>query len=200
MKKLKIISILIMFISVCILSGCGSTMGEAKTIAPNNQKTKITPEQVEKYGFNLFILKFSNIIFEYQGKKFKFPIFQGTSGDVLYNDYLDYCWGNGLMSSDDIETGFVIKCKKGEIKKTFHEILKFYKSNLLKNVDIEKPEIILYDGRHALLYYIKIDGVTWILSIRLFLKDNNIEKSVYDLQPDENRVDTILYNFDISKE
>ena len=198
MKNFKTIKILLVLLGVCILFGCGRTVVETKAVASNNQKTSISSQQVEKYDFNLFILRFSNIIYEYQGKKFKFPIFQGTSGDVLYNDYLDYCWNHGLMSSDDIETGFVIKCKKGEIRKTLLEFVAFYKSNILK--DAENPEIIYFHGKHNILYHMKINGVTWILSIRLILIDDDYT-SVYDLKPDENiKEPNFIYNFDISKD
>jgi hypothetical protein len=67
-------------------------------------------------------------------------------GDVLYDDFKKYSVNHGLLDKGCAETFFMIKCKKGEFKKTLNEFKAFYKSNILKDIDFDKPS---YNERYT---------------------------------------------------
>ena len=43
---------------------------------------------------------------------------------------------NKLLEPKVMESGFMIKANKGEVRKTFHEFLTFYKSNIFKDINM----------------------------------------------------------------
>ncbi len=142
---------------------------------------KITEKEVEQYkNEKLFIIRYSNIIYEKNGKNIKIPIFQGNHGDVLYKDFYDYCIQKKYFPIKKeykyIESGFIIKAKKGELRKTFHKFLDFYKSNILKDIDINKPAKMDCDGYEWWIDYdFIVDDVPCYIRIRIDSseEDNN---------------------------
>jgi len=128
---------------------------------------QISPKYFEKgENYNVFRVKFSNIIYESDGKFVKVPIFCGTMKDVLYDDFLEYCEKMGLIKDGSwvqwlepgrkkyVEDGFEVKFEKGEYKKVFNEFRKFYESSLsidFREISMksspysEKEQISVYD-------------------------------------------------------
>jgi len=185
MKKMKLFSTIIILL-VSIFIDCTSN-GTNKII----KGSEITNKHVEEYKYEMvFILKFSNLIYEKNNKKIKIPIFQGDMGDALYKDFRDYCLRNQLLEPGVMESGFIIKCNKGEVKKTFHEFLKFYKSNILKGVNIDKPsEMWLSSTDWTIKYDFMINDIPCFLEIKLSPRDEDTPdsvKSVYEIIPEEN--------------
>lgn len=199
MKTLKFVTILIIITGLSLLVGCGSTQeinnGSSES-AEASVKNNITSLQVEPYALDTFVVRYSNIIYEHEGKKLKFPIFQGTLGDVLYTDFLSYCWKSKFMPINDVENGFIIKCREGEIKKTILEFIAFYKSNILKDVDLEKPLVEPISGRYGVWYDFKMHGVP--CSIRItYIGSFNYDKgeSIYSILPNEKSDPSFEYRF-----
>ena len=194
MRYLKTITMTIAFAIIFFVIGCGSIdMKEKETGA----KTNITSLQIEPYGQQRLILRFSNIIYDYDGENVRFPIFQGTFGDVQYKDYYNYCVNNGILKNGFDASGFVIKCRKGEIRKTLYEFIAFYKSNILKNVNIDKPLIEYAEGMCGIWYEFNMNGKLWSLCIKFVPADQKTYKSVFDLKPDENVADTsFMFRFE----
>jgi len=155
------------FIAVLFATIIACTQGASKSIMIN--KNEITKRMVEMAGGmwnNAFIIQFSNIIYEEDSKKIKMPIFHGTSGDVLYKDFREYCLINKYLEPRVKESGFVIKCKNGEVKKTFHEFLKFYKSNILKDVNIEsRSNFNSEEDVWTIFFKFKVDGIPCVMTI-----------------------------------
>lgn len=184
MKKVSMRVILSVFI--IILLSCNYTMSETAA------KSNIKPGSVTKYGeFDLFIIKFSNLIYERSNKEIRIPVFQGTMGDVKYNDFLKYCEDNNLLDKGFQESGFIIVTKRGELKKKFHEFLRFYKGNVLKDFNIDRPsKIYVYEGVLDIEYEFTVDGVPIDLEIRIYTTedfDTDSIKSVFDINNiDEN--------------
>ena len=127
----------------------------------------ITSKGVEQFNNDkLFIIRYSNIIYKNNGKTIKIPIYQGTHGDVLYDDFIDYCLKMNYLKPNYMETGFIIKAKKGELRKTFHGFLDFYKGNILKGI-MDKPTRMLCDGYEWFIFYdFVIEGLPCYMMIR----------------------------------
>jgi len=149
-----------------------------------------------------FIIKFSNLIYEKDGKEMKIPIFQGNMGDVYYKSFHEYCYKNNLLEKGWGESSFIIKAEKGKLTKTFHEFLYFYKGNILKNVDISKPnKIKVYGGALDIYYDFVINGVPFVLQVGISTDKKEIEdtdsiKSIFDVNLDENMATPIFtYRF-----
>ena len=189
-KKIKMF-----FISLlCVFIYHGNVLLNAKALP----KEEITDEYVEEfkknspYNFKIYIVHFSAIIYEVNGKKVKIPVFRGTKGDVLHSDLLSYFRYLSNISFTEIsETGYAIKTKKGEAKKTLHEFLAFYKSNILKDVDIEHPvTIYLSPVEWILQYNFVVDGVPCYMHINFESRKEDygkpLPKSVYEIVPNEN--------------
>lgn len=113
-----------------------------------------------------FIIKFTNIIYEHNEKKIKIPIFKGSTGDVLYEDFKKFCNSNNLLEEGFRENGFIIQTDNGKLSKAFTEFLLFYKKSILKNTDINKPSRIEVDGGGLYLFYeFNIDSIPCVLYI-----------------------------------
>ena len=111
MKFTKIVFIIFIAISFCFCTGKIRSEAVEKLIKAD----KINSKYIEQYRFSVFIMRFSNIIFEEKGKSIKIPIFQGKHGDVTNKDVIKYCIENKYIDKD-IWLRYIIKCKKGEIK------------------------------------------------------------------------------------
>ena len=188
MKKQKLFSTIIILL-VSIVMNCTSS-GTNKII----KGSEITNKHIEQYRYKrVFILRFSNLIYEEDNKEIKIPIFQGDMGNGLYEDFMDYCLKNKLLEPGVMESGFIIKCNKGEVRKTFYEFLKFYKSNILKDVNIEKPsEMWLSTDDWIIKYDFIINNIPCFIEIELDPSDEDLYKnpvseykSVYEIIPEE---------------
>lgn len=165
------------------------------------QKIKITEREVQRFDNDnfIYIIKFSNLIYVEKGKLIKIPIFQGEYGDTFYTDFKKYCREQKILDSDAVETGFIIKAKNGELKKIFQEFIKFYKSNILANIDINKPtKLDLFGDEEKycdweIYYDFEAEGVPFVLKITVkasgedFANRNDLSlyKSIFQLNPDE---------------
>jgi hypothetical protein len=134
----------------------------------------IPNKHIEKYGeYNVFIIKYSNMVYEKEGRIIKIPIFKGTYGDILYKDFRDYCLKMKYLKPKVRESGFIIKSKKGELRKNFHEFLNFYKSNIFKDININNPTSMMCDGYEWFIDYdFVIEDVPCYMTIRI---DSNEE-------------------------
>lgn len=139
----------------------------------------------------LLDIQYSNLIFTTNsGINIIQPVYRGDKGNIKYEDLRQYCIKMGkLQSSETRISPIQVYCKKGEMKKTFHEFLTFYKSNLLKDVDIEHPAEFGKENKTWIInYYFKVNGVSGKMQIQVdgSEKQSPLYKSVYDIQPDEN--------------
>jgi hypothetical protein len=171
------------------------------TVSANEKITsdKITKKYIEQYKFSRsFILRFSNIIYNEKDQDIKIPIFQGKYEDVLYKDFREYCLKEKLLEPKVRETGFMIKCKKGEVRKTFHEFIKFYKSSILTGINVEKPTVMYLGSTDWIIKYdFIVNAVPCYITIMLSPRDKDLNKkqkdielkSVYDIIPDEDEIE-----------
>ena len=164
--------------------------GFKNAICKNNQKHNINSGTFEVFSDYVFIMKSANIIYEDDQKQIKIPVFLLNKNDIKYRDFLKYCYEKKYLEPKSAETYFVIKSKKREMTKTFQEFMLFYKSNILKDTDLNKPAFIIQDGCAPELYYdFIVDGVPFVLMIKISVDNCDVEsdepfsfKSVFDIK------------------
>ena len=138
---------------------------KAKKIFPDMiDYDKISPKYFGKDRDYVFTMRFSNIIYESHGKIIKVPVFRGTMGDALYQDFLKYCDTKGLMKKEYVESGFEVKFKKGEFKKVFGEFRNLYERCL--SISFKMPtDVSAYSEKEQIsTYAFVLDGVEGELS------------------------------------
>lgn len=151
-----------------------------------NAESVIKEGAIEKYqNTHMFIINYSNMIYKIEDKNVVIPIFHGYMGDITYQDFRDYCSEKKFLDKGYRESGFIIQCKRGEIKKTFHEFLKFYKGNILKDVDIEHPAFMeVFEKRLFIRYECKVEDIKILIEITICVTedfDTSKIKSVFDI-------------------
>ena len=180
-----------------ILLNCSH--GVSETISKDKIKDAVI--LFDEYGS--FIIKFSNLIYNSSGKEVKIPIFRGTMGDITYKEFRQYCRDNKLLKEGYREAGFIIDTKEGEVKKTFHEFLRFYQSNLFKDVgvDVNKPSEIsdANPGAIEISYKFKAKGTPMVMKITIYITDpvdTSKIKSVFDIYNiDETKTNSLPAHF-----
>ncbi len=194
LRKFYVIS-LICFI---VVLNCANKIAFCENVQQNN----IKDGAVVLFSEYQFVIKFSNLIFEKNGKEMKIPIFRGNMGDVYYKSFHEYCYKNNLLEKGWGESNFIIKADKGKLTKTFREFLNFYKGNILKNVDINKPNKIKIDGGALDIFYdFEINGIPFALQVGISTDKKEIAetdsiKSIFDVNLDENMATPIFtYRF-----
>ena len=139
---------------------------------------KISPKHFEKdKNYSVFTIRFSNIIYESgSGKLIKVPIFRGTMGDVLYDDFLKYCETKRLLKGHT-EAAFEVKFKKGEYNKVLNEFWEFYGRHLSINFKDVPAEMFPYSEREQVnVYTFTLDGVACELSF-YYLYDEYVDEA-----------------------
>jgi len=170
-------------------------------VSETNTARIVKDGSVERFkNTRSFIIKFSSLIYEKDGQELKIPIFQGNMGDVSYDNFRQYCLEKKYLEPNVAETSFIIKAKKGELTKTFREFLNFYKGNILKNVDINKPAKLKVDGGALGIYYnFEVNGVPFVLQVDVSTDQVEIEnidliKSIINLNLDE-KMETPIFTY-----
>jgi len=180
------------YILVCVsLIGCSIN----SSIADNKNKrvykiNEIPDNAIERIEDRfVYIIRFSNLIYnttKTEKKKIKIPIFQGTLDDVEYDDFLNYCYDNKLLDKKYCEGGFFILTKKGEIKKTLLEFIKFYEGNILKGY--EKPSGMVEDGDEPqysdwiIEYEFKVENIPCMMRIIVPAGKRDYSKSIKSVE------------------
>jgi|GEM_PF-452554 hypothetical protein len=141
MKKL-----IILFLSLLVVLNCNK-IGNSDN---NKQLPKF--EEVGKYK-DQYIIRYSNVIQTIGGKPIKIPMYSGIYEDITYEDL------EKQQTDKDIYLlgGIYIPAKDGEVKKTFYDILKFYKKSFFKDIDINKPSVIGNEGGEDLFIWYDFD-------------------------------------------
>lgn len=172
--------------------------------------SKIPDKSVQKYASDYtFIITFTNLIYESHNTKIVIPIYKGHSGDVRYKDFHDYCVKNKLLESHVGESGFIIKTDKGQLKSTLHDFIRFYKKNILKDIDIEKPTWVgISDEWWYILYDFEVNKIPCYLKIEVNASNEDYENwnkdskltSPFQINPDESMKDPYFtYSFYINQ-
>jgi len=182
-------------------------MGCASNAIPDDLKTynitEIPMNAVERVNNAfLYVIKFSNLVYNVKGKIIVIPVFQGTLGNVEHEKFLQYCVGKKMLDPKAMESGFVIRTKKGELKKTLLDFINFYKGNILKGY--EKPYEMYTAGDEPqylewyIVYRFKVEDVpcTLKISVSADKKDwgfSSKYKSPEEVHPDEINDPLIVY-------
>ena len=203
--KTRFLKIVVLF-GIIIILNCNST-----AISETNKQNLYNKDTIQIYGDvddSEFVIRFTNLIYEVNGKEAKIPIFRGNKGDATNKEFHEYCYNNNLLKKGYGESGFIVISEKGKLTSTFHEFLNFYKGNILKDVDINKPTSlgVFGDPREdsevylEIYYDFKVNGIPFVLHVYT-LTDTRIDnpdsvKSVFDIKLHEKtNPPTFLYTF-----
>ena len=164
--KIRFLKI-VYFVCVIIILNCNTT-----AISETGRQSIVNKESIQQYDerkgafMGAFIIKFTNLIYEVNGKNVKIPIFRGNMGDATYKEFHEYCYKNNLLKARGyIESGFIVESEKGKLTNTFHEFLNFYKNNILKDCDIKTPTYFRVSGN---LQHEPVLNYTWRLFQSLY--------------------------------
>ncbi len=111
---------------------------ECKT---DSKKTLPKFEEINKQT-GVYIIRYSNVILDINNKKIKVPIYNGIHEDITYEDLEKQQTDKDLYLLGNI----YIPAKDGEVKKTFFDILNFYKKSFFKDIDVNRPSVIGNEG------------------------------------------------------
>lgn len=193
---------IVCLISVITILNCNTT-----AISETDRQNIINNNAIQVYDSSSFIIKFTNLIYENDGKIAKIPVFQGNMGDTTYKKFLEYCYNNNLLKKGYGEGGFIVTSEKGKLTSKFHEFLNFYKGNILKDVDINKPTSFEVWGNpqyeseiHITISYdFKVNGIPFVLFVSVYSAEqiaNSAVKSIFDIKLQERtNPPTFLYAF-----
>ena len=109
-------------------------------------------EEVDKNS-GVYIIRYSNIVTEVENKKIKIPIYGGMYEDISYDDLEKLQTNKKLYLLGNLN----IDAKDGEVKKTFFDILSFYKKTFFKDIDTNNPSVIGNEGGDSLFVWYDFD-------------------------------------------
>ena len=109
-------------------------------------------EEVDKNS-GIYIIRYSNVITTIEGKQIKVPIYGGIYEDITYEDLEKQQSNKKLALFGNLN----INVKNGEVKKTFFNILAFYKKTFFKNIDTNRPSVIGNEGGESLFIWYDFD-------------------------------------------
>lgn len=141
------------FIIITILLFCFIVSWNQFAVSKEKEKQTLPKfEEVDK-NTGIYIIRYSNVITAFDDKKIKIPIYGGIYEDITYDD-LEKQQSNKkyyLLGNLNIDV------KDGEVKKTFFDILAFYKKTLFKDIDTNSPSVIGNEGGESLLIWYDFD-------------------------------------------
>jgi len=140
---------LLLFVCVIILimSSVYCRESECKSIAlPKFEESKET---------GTYVIRYSNVILTMDEKKIKVPIFGGIYEDITIEELKKM--QTIKPDNENYPLAYLsIPTEKGKVRNTFLSLLSFYKKNLFKNVDVNKPTVI---GKEEILWIIWYDFI-----------------------------------------
>lgn len=196
---MKKIGIFILTFLICM--SCNQNDKDQKIVGIN----KIVPEFINFEGeAGLLDIKYSDIVYTTKNdQKIIQPVFRGDKGSIRYEDIREYSQKMGRLEKNQLYiTPIVVKCNKNQVKKTFHEFLTFYKTNLLKDIDIEHPtDFGLENATWVITYDFSYNNIPCYMQIQIKGSETKSMsyKSIYEIQPDES-MKWFIYDFGFETE
>ncbi len=154
----------------------------------------VSDNEINRINFteheNGFSIKFSNVWYDKKNLFFKIPIFNGTEGNVRLSQLEKKRKAKDLS----ILGSMYVEVEKGKIKRSIIDCIKFYKTSLLKNTNIDKPSVIGLESAGMFIWYdFDYEGLPGTIMIGVAY-DPNCEKGKYkckyelidDIEVDEN--------------
>lgn len=162
---------IILLVSLMVIINCNKTVNSEN----NNQLPKF-----EIVNETDAIIRYSNVIVDIKGKSIKVPIYGGVYGDITKKDLV-----KEMKPKFNPLGSLYITAKDGEVKKTFFDILNFYKKNLLKEVDINKPSVIGNEGGVDMLIWYDFDceGIPCSMMIIVACDHEATSKKIQKMYP-----------------
>jgi hypothetical protein len=153
-------------------------------------REKVLPkfEEVDKEA-GVYIIRYSNVIFDINNKKIKVPIYNGIYGDITYEDLEKQQTKKDLYLLGNI----YIPVKDGEVKKTFFDMLSFYKKSFLKNIDVNQPSVIGNEGGVDMFIWYDFDyeGIPCSMMITVACDIKTTSKKIRKMNPNNEDIETV---------
>ena len=153
-------------------------------------REKVLPkfEEVDKEA-GVYIIRCSNVIFDINNKKIKVPIYNGIYGDITYEDLEKQQTKKDLYLLGNI----YIPVKDGEVKKTFFDMLSFYKKSFLKNIDVNQPSVIGNEGGVDMFIWYDFDyeGIPCSMMITVACDIKTTSKKIRKMNPNNEDIETV---------
>ena len=180
MKKLTIL-----FLSLLVVINCNKI--------GNSDNNKQLPK-FEIVDGTQAIIRYSNVIEEIEGKTIKVPIYGGIYGDITIKDLK-----KEIKPKFDILGSLYIPAKDGEVKKTFFDILKFYKKSFFKDIDVNRPSVIGNEGGEDMYIWYDFDyeGIPCSMMIIVSCDLKATEKKMQKMYPNRKAGDAIEETVDM---
>ena len=140
------------------------------------------------------IIRYSNVIEEIEGKTIKVPIYGGIYGDITIKDL-----EKEMNPKFYLLGSLYIPAKDGEVKKTFFEILKFYKKSFFKDIDVNRPSVIGNEGGEDLYIWYDFDyeGMPCSMMINVSYDPEATGKKIKKMYPNRKAGDVIEETIDM---
>ncbi len=146
-------------------------------------KAIIKPDKVKiRNKFKIFnmgssetgiILKAKNLVYNINNKQIVIPVFRGKKGTLYINNLKDHCKKNNI----DPDDFFVIRSRRGHLKKDLMKFLRFYKKSILKDVDIAVPVNMLIESDAWFIdYNFEIEGLPFSLGIIVYAGQKDFDQ------------------------
>jgi len=145
------------------------------------------------------IIRYSNVVVYVAGKKIAVPIYGGFYESILYEDLEK----QQKYKNNYLLGGVTIFTKQGDVGKTFHNILKFYKKSFFKDIDMNKPSVIGNEGSswYLIWYDFEYEGLPCSMMISVECDEKasikKIEKMGYGRKqaiPVNGTIDMLSFN------
>lgn len=163
----------------------------------NNTKSLSKFEEVDKET-GVYTIRYSNVIMKVKGKSVKIPIYGGIYEDITYEDLEKQQTNKEIYLLGNIH----ITVKDGDVKKTFYDILAFYKKSFFKDIDVNRPSVIGNEGGDSLYiwYDFEYEGMPCSMMITVAhdskLTREKIKKIKAGMKKGEQLEDTLdIYEF-----
>jgi hypothetical protein len=145
-------------------------------------------EEVDKET-GVYIIRYSNVVFDINNKKIKVPIYNGIYEDITYEDLEKQQTKKDLYLLGNI----YIPVKDGEVKKTFFDILNFYKKSLFRDIDTNKPSVIGNEGGEDMYIWYDFDyeGIPCSMMITVACDVRATSKKMRKMNPNNEDIETV---------
>ncbi|MFA5519404.1 MAG: hypothetical protein WDA74_09125 [Spirochaetota bacterium] len=121
----------------------------------NESKRTTLPKFEELKEMGTYVVRYSNVILTIDDKKIKVPIFGGIYEDVFIEELKKM--QSIKPANENYPLAYLsIPTEKEKVRNTFLSLLSFYKKNLFKDIDINKPTVI---GKEETLWIIWYDFI-----------------------------------------
>lgn len=119
-------------------------------------------------GYN--VIRYSNVIVNYNQKTIIIPIYGGIYGDITYENLREQQKKNNYIFN------LFVPAEKGKVEETFLNVINFYKKTIFKKIDISQPTEIGNEGSWIIWYDFNCEDIPCSMMIFVGFDQNETIK------------------------